>query len=514
MQALERFILENKDRSEIEIDNKSKFQTLNQEEVDNGEEVQNQNQEKTHSECESQEQNRKENNPGLNILDEVKKEKLFGDIKIYNFYSDYRNEINNGITIGDNATMGDINFRTYNTKDIQHNDAGSLAKDSVKLGQWISENYSKPSLALLITIAVFDEMPYNRIVEEKEDLYGYLIGEEKPVYEAKAIERRLLEIGAEVCDGEISDYAGKRHERFIRYQDSEDANKIIQYIWLQFPNLKMPILKWFLKHIKTGRSIYAKKITSVLSVLASIDYDYFVNRIIPRLYQEKNISVDITLSQILNQLVESHRESIISMLTHWSMQERVHPLLVTLLVTREMNSGQKILRQAMNTYLHVIYYENHKKVNEFLTYIIDFFAVGVRKAVFYRLLIEELYDLFFQEGWLKNRYKNLDLFLGLFWIDVFLSCGGDEKKEEPVLIKMCVVENGAKNKLCQIWNKMWKTHSYRVEFYQALGEYYRLLKNEIIGERILLFLDMILGEDVSREKKYDIYIKIKKQSEK
>lgn len=475
---------------------------------------QEQNQDTNSSGSEQPEQNQKEDTPAEHIWEKMKGNNMFNDAQTVNFYIDYRNEINNGIHIGDHATMNDINFHTFAAKDdAAHNTAFSLAKDSKKMADWISKNYFKPSLAFLITIAAFNEMPYNWIIEEKENLYLCLIKNEagKPSYEVEAIEKTLWEIGAETCDGEISDYAGKREEKFIKYRDNEDANRIIEYVWTQFPNLKAPILEWFIKHIEAGRSIYAKRITAVLSLLASKDYGYFVNHIIPRLYQAENVSVDITLSQILNELMKRQRESVISMLTHWSTQNRVHPLLTVLLVAREMNDGEKILRQAINTYLHVIHSGNHKKENQFLSHLIDFFAVGVRKVVFYRLLIEELHGLFFKGTNSKISYENLDLFLSLIWIDVFLSCGNDKKQEEAILIKMCIVENSAKNKLCQIWNKVWKTHSYRSEFYQVLGQYYKQLQDEALRKHLLAFLDMILGKEVSTEKKLDIYGKIKRQ---
>jgi len=496
--------LENKDKNEVE----------NQENIDNKDEVQTQNQEENSSGNNSQEQSENEDNLLALVSEKMNNEKEFDTAKTVNLYIEYRNEINNGISIGNNATMKDINFHTCSTKETQYDNIVSLAKDNKKMAAWISENYSKPPLALLITIAVFNEMPYNWIIDEKEILYGYLAAQEKITYEVEAVEKTLFEIGAEICDGEISDYAGKRTEKFIRYQNNEDANKIIEYVWMQFPDLKILILNWFIKHIKTGRSIYVKRITHVLSWLSTKDYGYFVNHIIPRMYQEENISVDITLSQILSQLMESQRESVVSMLAHWSKQERVHPLLTVLLVTRETDGEEKILRQAMNTYLYVIYYGSYKKEQQFLNHLVDFFAVGIRKVVFYRLLIEELYDMFFKEGRMKNKYKDLDLFLSLFLIDIILSCGNDKKKEEAILIKMCVVENAAKNKLCEIWNKMWKTHRYRANFYQVLGEYYKRLQNEILRKRILVFLDIVLGDSVSREKKYDIYIKIKKHSDK
>ncbi len=510
--------MESKDTSEIEnqekVDNKDEEQVQNQETDDNISGFQNQDQKENVDGVETDKQTANEDNLAKYIWEKIKKEKGFDTTKTVNFYVEYRNEINNGINIGDNATMQDINFHTQSTKNSQKDNMLSLAKDNKKMSDWISRNYFKPAIALLITTAVFNEMPYNWIIEEKEKLYYYLVGKEKQVYEVEAVEKTLYEIGAEICDGEISDYAGKRNEKFIRYQDNEDANKIIGYIWIQFPNLKMPILKWFIKHIEAGRGIYVKRITDVMSLLALKDYSYFVNNIITYLYKKENVSVDITLSQILNELLESQRESVVSMLAHWSTQKRVHPLLTVLLVTRETDGGEKILRRAMNTYLHVVYYGDYKKEEQFLIHLFDFFAVGVRKVVFYRILIEELYDLFFKEGWAENRYKNLDLFLSFLWIDIFLSCGSDNKKEEAILVKMCVAENTVKNKLCQIWNKLWKTHVYRTEFYQILGEYYKQLENELLRKRILMFLDMILGDGVSREKKYDIYIKIKKQSDK
>lgn len=486
----------------------------NQETDDNISVFENQDQKENVDVTEADKQIGNEDNMAKYIWEKIKKEKEFDTTNTINFYVEYRNEINNGINIGDNATMQDINFHTQGTKNSQKDNMLSLAKDNKKMSDWISRNYFKPAITLLITTAVFNEMPYNLIIEEKKNLYYYLVGKEKQVYEVEAVEKTLCEIGAEICDGEISDYAGKRNEKFIRYQDNEDANKIIEYIWIQFPNLKMPILKWFINHIEAGRGIYVKRITTVMSLLALKDYSYFVNNIIPCLYQRENISVDITLSQILNKLLESQRESVVSMLVHWSTQKRVHPLLTVLLVARETDGGEKILRRAMNTYLYVVYYGDYKKEEQFLIHLFDFFAVGVRKVVFYRILIEELYDLFFKERWGENRYKNLDLFLSFLWIDISLSCGSNNKKEEAILVKMCVAENTVKNKLCQIWNKLWKTHMYRTEFYQILREYYKQLENETLRKRILVFFDMILGDDVSREKKYDIYMKIKKQSDK
>lgn len=510
--------MEIKDKSEIDkqekIDNKDEEQVQSQETDDNAGDFQNHGKEENVNGIEADKQAGNEDNLAKYIWEKIKNEKGFDTTNVVNFYVDYRNEINNGINIGDNATLQDINFNTQSTKNSQKDNMLSLAKDNHKMSEWISRNYFKPAIALLITTAVFNEMPYNWIIEEKDKLYNYLVGKEKQVNEVEAVEKTLYEIGAEICDGEVSDYAGKREEKFIRYQDNEDANKIIEYIWIQFPNLKMPILKWFIKYIEAGRGIYVKRISAVMSLLAKKDYSYFVNDIISHLYKKENISVDITLSQILNDLFENQRESVFSMLEHWSTQKRVHPLLTVLLVARETDGGEKILRQAMNTYLQVVYYGDYKKEEQFLIHLFDFFAVGVRKVVFYRILIEELYDLFFKEGWGENRSKNLDLFLSFLWIDIFLSCGSDNKKEEAILIKMCVAENTVKNKLCQIWNKLWNTHIYRIEFYEILGEYYKQLEKEILRKRILVFLDMILGDSVSREKKYNIYLKIKKQSDK
>jgi len=440
--------------------------------------------------------------------------KLFEEIKnasnVNIFIDQYRNEINNGFQVGDNSSVNDVNFQINPIAYGEQKTETSIAKDNKRLREWINKNYFNPSLALMITIAVFNEMPYNWIVNEKGNLYTYLPKGNEHQLDTKAVEERLEEIGAEICMGEITDYAGKREERFIRFADEEDADALIEYVWLQFPDLKMPILKWLVRHICRGRNIYVMKITKVLSKLACIDYGFFANQMIPAFYEEKNISVDITLSQILIFLNDRESKKVISMLTHWSTQKRVHPLLTVLLVARELKE-ESILRKAVKTYLDRLYYDFYEEDNDFYDHIIDFFAVGIRKAFFYRVLIEELYELFFQNDSLpQGKNRKIDLFLILFLIDVALLTENKGKREEAIFVKMCIAPGRVKDKLCAIWRMVWNTHAYRTEFYKVMGEYYTWLNDRKQIGNILLFIDVVLGRNVSAEAKNDVYKKIKR----
>ena len=200
------------------------------------------------------------------------------------------------------------------------------------------------------------------------------------------------------------------------------------------------------------------------------------------------------------------------MLAHWSTQERVHSLLTVLLVAGELQEEQ-ILRRGIRTYLARLYYGFKKENNEFFDHIIDFFAVGIRKVFFYRIMIEELYELFFlEDASSKNKDQKITLFFIIFLIDVRLLVEGKGGREEAILVEMCTAPNSARNKLCAIWRMVWRAHSYRREFYQVLGEYYRWLDDERLRENIVLFIDVILGRSVSREVKSDVYKKIQRSA--
>lgn len=444
------------------------------------------------------------------ILGEIKG--TLSDKNSVNIYIGYRNEINNGIQVGDDATINDINFKVDDAASGEEKAEESIAKDNKRLRGWINENYFSSSLALLIIIAVFNEMPYNWILNEKGNLDTYLPKGDEYQLDTKAVEERLEEIGAEICMGEVSDYTGKREERFIRFSDEKDADIILEYLWLQYPDLRMPLQRWFVGHIRKGRNIYVKRITRALSKLACVDYGYFANEMISGFYQEKNISVDMTLSQILIFLLDGQREKVMSMLAHWSTQERVHPLLTVLLVAGELQE-ERILRAGIKTYLARVYYDFEKENDEFFDHIVDFFAVGIRKAFFYRIMIEEIYELFFTEDTLsQHKDRKITLFFIISLIDVKLLVEGKGGREEAILVKMCIAPNSAKDKLCAIWRMVWHAHSYRWEFYQVLGEYYRWLDDERLRKNIVLFIDVILGRSVSLEAKSDAYKKIQRNA--
>ena len=127
------------------------------------------------------------------------------------------------------------------------------------------------------------------------------------------------------------------------------------------------------------------------------------------------------------------------------------------------------------------------------------------------MLIEELYELFFQNDSLpQGKNRKIDLFLILFLIDVVLLTEDKGKREEAIFVKMCIAPGRAKDKLCAIWRMVWNTHAYRTEFYQVLGEYYTWLDDEKLRGNILLFIDVVLGRNVSAEAKNDVYKKIKR----
>lgn len=438
-------------------------------------------------------------------------DRFFSQLNV--IYNDYRSvDVNNGIQIDNHGYMNDMNISINNVANGKGNLEDSIAKDNKRLRGWINENYFSSSLALLIIIAVFNEMPYNWILNERGNLDTYLPKGDEYQLDTKAIEERLEEIGAEICMGEVSDYTGKREERFIRFSDEKDADIILEYIWLQYPDLRMPLQRWFVGHIRKGRNIYVKRITWALSKLARIDYGFFANEMISEFYCEKNISVDMTISQILSYLLDWQREKVMSMLTHWSTQERVHSLLTVLLVAGELQE-ERILRAGIKTYLAKLYYDFEKEDDEFFDHIVDFFAVGIRKAFFYRILIEEIYELFFAEDTLsQHKDRKITLFLIISLIDVRLLVEGKGGREEAILLKMCVAPNSAKDKLCAIWRMVWHAHSYRQEFYQVLGEYYRWLDDERLRKNIMLFIDVVLGRSVSLETKNDVYKKIQRNA--
>jgi len=81
----------------------------NQETDDNISVFENQDQKENVDGTEADKQIGNEDNMAKYIWEKIKKEKEFDTTNTINFYVEYRNEINNGINIGDNATMQDIN---------------------------------------------------------------------------------------------------------------------------------------------------------------------------------------------------------------------------------------------------------------------------------------------------------------------------------------------------------------------------------------------------------------------
>ncbi len=426
-------------------------------------------------------------------------------------YVQYRIYNNHGVMTGDDAQFESIHFNGTDTS-RKKPWKGSVFKDKNGLSKWIADNYDSYSMALMIAVAVFDSLPYTWIIQAAERLYESFdnLEEKSNVY---AHEEILHQFEAEICKGEMNTYTGTTLIDIVHLINPKYRETILRYVWQQYPQLQDKIISW-LQSYNTHRPIsMSKRVLETMGFFACEDYYYFLNNIVPKIAENKSISTDMQVGQILiflNQR-DNYKNNVYHLLHTWSRGNRLHNILTALFVCAQLNDKNDILEDIIESYIQKTLLEIRENVS--LTYrsgLYDFMGSGIRAFTFYRLLIEKLENVVNEQTSQRGRRDVYELFLMLFAIDI--SQSRIKNGEEAVLIKLCMTKDVASDRLCSLWRMIWQCNHFRQLVYDLMARYDAKVKGTSYRYSVERFVDKVLQDIYSKERRLDICSKIHRRS--
>lgn len=413
-----------------------------------------------------------------------------------------------GIVAGDGATFGNIYIQTGSGKKDFEN---GIADKPEQLEEWITEHYGQFDVVFLIACAVFHDMPYSWINDASEKLYDYL-GEKEKNNEGKiARAQSIRTFGAEICQGTINTYTGQIEVECIRFSKKEQVNNILKTIWNEFSQMRRGLVLWLKKYIIKEKRIMSERARDVLGYLAGLDYYYFSHKMIEQIIQKRSVYDDLVLAQITVVLYQQtqYKSNLDNMLKNWAKLKNAHYLLTTMLVCVIVEGQNECLQYALHTYIIELFNAiQQRKDNEFRQNMLSFFAVGTRKVVFYRILIEELYKMAQQNNSVQGRNDMCTLFLELFCVDVMLSRFDEGVEDEALLVKLVSMRCNFRGRLCFLWDMVWRKTKYRMAFYDVLGQYFSLIPRQERKKKIRFFVNAALRGQYSEQNCTDFISKI------
>ena len=195
----------------------------------------------------------------------------------------------------------------------------------------------------------------------------------------------------------------------------------------------------------------------------------------------------------------------------WNRENNVHYLLTNLFICAELKDKNHILEDAISLYIRKAMDEiRESKKNGYLKNIYNFFGAGMRAFTFYRILIEQLYELI-RNGVSAREKKNVcDLFLRFFTVDIDLS--RLKEGEDAILIRLCQANNETSHKLCSLWQMVWQCRPYRQLFYCLMAQYDANISSSGNTNSIETFVKKAIGSICTKEMQQDIYTKIRRRT--
>lgn len=429
-----------------------------------------------------------------------------------NTYILYRTINNYGVMAGDESKFESIHIKDSGTKKKRKKAAFKL-DDKEELSEWLTNNYEAYSMALIIAAAVFDSMPYSWVVQAADLLYEVFGGKEEKEKKTYGLSDTLCQFGVEICRGEMNTYTGKTPVEVVHLVETGYQERILRYFWRECPLLQERIINWLESYSMRKPFSMSKRAVAVIGTIVCWDYYFFLTNIVKRIHKDKSIYTDLLVAQIVIAVnkEETYKENIQNLLYIWSNEHRVHYLLTGLYACVELEDKDDILENFIGRYINKVMKEiRYNESKEYLSNIFDFFAAGMRSFTFYRILIEKMYELVYEDDFHRKKRDLCSLFLKLFHVDIYLA--QFEKGEDAIFIKLCMANRALSVQLCYLWQIVWQCRDFRNSFYSMMALYDREVRKSKGCYSVEEFVEKALGEVCSEDTLMDICSKIHRRS--
>lgn len=402
---------------------------------------------------------------------------------IYNLYMALYND---GIIIGDNADLEGVYFGSKQKQERETDDISvskeCVLKDEDSLSQWLAEHYNDFEMAFLLALAVFEQFPCSWVYEIAGELFQIMGGDEEAANQNRIRiphRQRIKIIGAQEYRYYIYNHTGRVEDDFIRFQKQEYAERVLECVWKEFRYFRENLFIWLEKYIsKTNYAKNAKAIRA-LACLLEHDFPYFESRMLQPLLKKGDLMTDFAVAQIMSQAHKNpqYQDNIENLFSYWTGMRKLRWSLITLMICVNDWPESKI-SLAIETYIDETLKEKETGYGSgYVGCLSVCYAIGHRKAVYFRVMAEVLYDKLQQYSSRKDRDKQYhvgDIFWNLICIDFResnIDVNREDKHKDMVFVKLCLMNHETAAKVQALWKYIWKNRKMRSRTKSFLERY-------------------------------------------
>ncbi|MFE2265450.1 hypothetical protein [Streptomyces griseosporeus] len=158
---------------------------------------------------------------------------------------------------------------------------------------WFGEGHDSAEVALrdkafMISLAVFDGLPYPLVAELGDELYRKLRAVEEPdrtpgcsVFGPSPADRLALARAQEYED-ETDSRWGRLPERVVAFRDGSLWNTVLSHVWAGHPAVRKPLLAWLDTLAEDRRTTVRLRAAVASGVLAAADFGYAFDSFLER----------------------------------------------------------------------------------------------------------------------------------------------------------------------------------------------------------------------------------------
>lgn len=392
-----------------------------------------------------------------------------------------------GVVFGDQASLENVTFGVESREDTSEDDSkvdkDCVVADKERLTKWLAQHYEDFEMAFMLALAVFEKLPCIWVYEIAEDLFVLTEGDKEETNRNRIIiphQKRVEEVGGRIYQNYIYNHTGRVQEEFICFQNAEYAPRILECVWDEFRYFREQLIGWLEKYI--SKTNFSKTIRAInaLSKLLQYDFSYFERKAIKPLLDRNDYIADFAVAQIMLQTYENKRykENVEKLFLHWTQQGRIHVSLITLMMCAAKEWPQEQVRSGIENYVDIIIQAREKGIDHIYERQLPlFYAIGDRRAVYFKMIVEVLYDKLMQYN--SRRDRDRQKIVGIiFWqlividdMESNIDVNRQEKHRDMVFVKMCLMKNKEAPKLQALWKYIWKSRDMHGQTKKFLERY-------------------------------------------
>ncbi len=252
----------------------------------------------------------------------------------------------------------------WNNNEIELEDVFSALQSfsDKEVEKWFKEVHNLDEISLAITLAIFHDIPYEKVLDEQKHVLSLLqkhstvekgeVSFSEGVLEDHHI--KIKRINAKLYKQEHQAEFGSTDEDYVVFHHESYAESIIRYVWNAYYQLRKPLLEWLKSYANVKDDQLKKAVQDAIKLLANLDFRRVKEIVIQPCAANAHPKVRFFAVEVLEKLVFESNElvRVRSLLHHWAKLN--HPQLTWTAIASYRTLGTILPDLVFQDLLHIV----------------------------------------------------------------------------------------------------------------------------------------------------------------